>query len=49
MLYVVYHAPETRLVFSAFFFVALMFGMLRRDSKTVAILGSRLDSTSLRY
>ena len=40
MLYVVYRAPETRLVFSAFFFVALMFGMLRRDSKRVAVLGS---------
>lgn len=40
MLYVVYRAPETRLVFPAFFFVALMFGMLRRDSKKVAVLGS---------
>jgi diguanylate cyclase (GGDEF)-like protein len=40
MLYVVYRAPETRLVFAAFFFVALMFGMLRRNSKAVATLGS---------
>jgi len=40
MLYVVYRAPETRLVFTAFFFVALMFGMLRRGSKRVAVLGS---------
>jgi len=40
MLYVVYRAPETRLVFSAFFFVALMFGMLRRNSRSVAVLGS---------
>jgi diguanylate cyclase (GGDEF)-like protein len=28
MLFVVYRAPETRLAFTAFFFVALMFGML---------------------
>lgn len=40
MLYVAYRAPETRLVFSAFFFVALMFGMLRRDSRRVALLAS---------
>jgi len=40
MLYVVYRAPETRLAFTAFFFVALMFGMLRRDSKIIAVLGS---------
>ena len=40
MLYVVYRAPETRLAFTAFFFVALMFGMLRRDSKKVAVVGS---------
>ena len=40
MIFVVYRAPDTRLVFSAFFFVALMFGMLRRNSKDVAILGS---------
>ena len=40
MLYVVYRAPETRLVFSAFFFVALMFAMLRHSGRKVAALGS---------
>ena len=40
MLYVGYRAPETRLVFAAFFYVALMFGMLRRNSRDVAVLGS---------
>jgi diguanylate cyclase (GGDEF)-like protein len=40
MLYVVYRAAETRLVFASFLFVALMFGMLRRNSKVVAILGA---------
>ncbi len=40
MLYVVYRAPETRLAFTPFFFVALMFGMLRRDSRKIAVLGS---------
>ena len=40
MLYVAYRAPDTRLVFAAFFFVALMFGMLRRNSKVVAIFAS---------
>jgi len=39
MLYVVYYAPDTRLAFTAFFFVAVMFGMLRRDSRKIAILG----------
>jgi diguanylate cyclase (GGDEF)-like protein len=39
MLYVVYHAPDTRLAFTPFFFVAVMFGMLRRDSRKIAILG----------
>ena len=39
MLYVVYYAPDTRLAFTAFFFVAVMFGMLRRDSGKIAILG----------
>jgi diguanylate cyclase (GGDEF)-like protein len=39
MLYVVYHAPDTRIAFTAFFFVAVMFGMLRRDSRKIAILG----------
>jgi hypothetical protein len=32
MLYVVYYAPDTRLAFTPFFFVAVMFG-LRRDSR----------------
>jgi diguanylate cyclase (GGDEF)-like protein len=40
MLFVVYRAPDTRLAFTAFFFVALMFGMLRRDNKKIAVLGS---------
>ena len=40
MLYVVYRAPETRLAFSAFFFVALMFGMLRHSGRKLAVLGS---------
>jgi diguanylate cyclase (GGDEF)-like protein len=39
MLYVVYYAPDTRLAFTPFFFVAVMFGMLRRDSRKIAILG----------
>jgi diguanylate cyclase (GGDEF)-like protein len=39
MLYVVYHPPDTRIAFTAFFFVAVMFGMLRRDSRKIAILG----------
>jgi diguanylate cyclase (GGDEF)-like protein len=39
MLYVAYYAPDTRLAFTAFFFVAVMFGMLRRDSRRIAILG----------
>ena len=40
MLYVVYHAPDTRLAFTAFFFVALMFGMLRHGGRKLAVLGS---------
>ncbi|MCC6193983.1 MAG: GGDEF domain-containing protein [Burkholderiales bacterium] len=40
MLFVVYRAPDTRIVFGAFFFVAVMFGMLRRDSGKIAILGA---------
>jgi diguanylate cyclase (GGDEF)-like protein len=40
MLYVVYHSPETRLAFIAFFFVALMFGMLRMRSRPLAIVGA---------
>ena len=39
MLYVVYRAPETRLVFATFFFVALMFGMLRSSAKELSTLG----------
>src|SRR4029434_7463289 len=39
MLYVVYYAPDTRLAFTPFFFVAVMFGMLRHDSGRIAILG----------
>jgi diguanylate cyclase len=40
MLFVVYHAPETRIAFTAFFFVALMFGMLRRSGREIAVLGA---------
>ncbi len=40
MLYVVYRAPDTRLVFTAFFFVAFMFGMLRHSGVKLAVLGS---------
>ena len=40
MLFVVYRAPDTRLVFAAFFFVALMFGMLRSSGTPLAVLGS---------
>ena len=39
MLFVVYHAPDTRFVFAAFFFVALMFGMLRSSGTPLTILG----------
>ena len=39
MLFVIYRAPETRTVFAAFFFVALMFGMLRSSARQLAILG----------
>ena len=40
MLYVLYRAPDTRIVFTAFFFVALMFGMLRLSGMKLAVLGS---------
>ena len=40
MLYVVYRAPGTRLAFAAFFFVALMFCMLRHSGRKVAVFGS---------
>jgi diguanylate cyclase len=39
MLFVVYRAPDTRLAFTAFFFVALMFGMLRCSAEKLAVLG----------
>jgi diguanylate cyclase (GGDEF)-like protein len=39
MLFVVYRAPESRLAFTAFFFVALMFGMLRCSGMKLAVLG----------
>jgi hypothetical protein len=39
MVYVAYAAPDTRLVFTAFLFVALMFAMLRHDGRTLAGLG----------
>ena len=38
MLLVVYRAPETRLVFAAFFFVAMMFGMLRSTGTQLSVL-----------
>jgi diguanylate cyclase (GGDEF)-like protein len=40
MLYVLYRAPDTRISFTAFFFVALMFGMLRHSGAKLALLGS---------
>lgn len=40
MLYIVYRAPETRLAFTCFFFVALMFCMLRHSGRKVAVLGA---------
>ena len=40
ILYVVYRAPDTRLAFTAFVFVALMFSMLRHSGRTVAALGA---------
>jgi diguanylate cyclase len=40
MLYIAYRAPDTRLAFGAFLFVALMFGMLRNSAKKLATLGS---------
>jgi diguanylate cyclase (GGDEF)-like protein len=39
MLFVVYRSPETRLAFTAFFFVALMFGMLRLSGRRLAQWG----------
>ena len=40
MLFVFYRAPETRLVFAAFFIVALMFGMLRGSWRGLTVLGA---------
>ena len=40
MLFGVYRAPDSRLAFTAFFFVALMFGMLRCSGTKLAVLGS---------
>src|SRR5947207_920961 len=40
MLYVIYHAPDSRIAFTAFFFVAMMFGMLRHSGTKLAMLGS---------
>src|SRR5260221_3786315 len=39
MLFVVYRSPDTRLAFTAFFFVALMFGMLRMSGRRLAKWG----------
>jgi diguanylate cyclase len=39
MLFVVYRAPDTRLAFAGFFFVALMFGMLGTSGTKLAVLG----------
>lgn len=39
MLFVIYRSPETRLAFTAFFFVALMFGMLRMSGRRLARWG----------
>jgi diguanylate cyclase len=39
MLFVVYRAPDSRIAFTAFFFVALMFGMLRCSGTKLAVLG----------
>ena len=39
MLYVLYQAPETRLAFSSFFFLAFMFGMLRLATMQLVVIG----------
>jgi signal transduction histidine kinase/CheY-like chemotaxis protein len=39
MLVVAYRAPETRLLFTPFLFVALMFGMLRSSGPQLTVLG----------
>ena len=43
MLFVVYRSPDTRLAFTAFFFVGLMFGMLRMSSRGSDVTGSAVD------
>jgi len=40
MLYIAYRAPDTRLAFVAFAFVAFMFAMLRHSGATLAVLAS---------
>ncbi len=40
MLFVTYRAPDTRLAFTAFFFVALMFAMLRHAGRQLILLAS---------
>jgi len=40
MLYIAYRAPDTRLAFVAFAFVAFMFAMLRHSGVTLAVLAS---------
>lgn len=40
LLFVFYRAPESRLVFTPCFFVALLFGMLRCSGTKLAVLGS---------
>jgi diguanylate cyclase len=40
MLFVLYRSPETRVAFIAFYFVALMFGMLRMSGRRLAALGA---------
>ncbi len=39
MLFVLYRAPDSRLAFTAFFFVGFMFGMLRCSGTKLAVLG----------
>jgi diguanylate cyclase (GGDEF)-like protein len=39
MLFILYRSPDTRLAFTAFFFVALMFGMLRMGGRRLAKWG----------
>ena len=39
MLFVLYRSPDSRLAFTAFFFVGLMFGMLRMSGRRLSVLG----------